>query len=93
MIDIGEVFANIALENVGAGARKLGEAAERFMGAEVLAIGVGVGDECFLKNRRDQITKGVVNNSVSIGGRRNITGFGIDDFEDGVGAGAVGLLG
>ena len=45
MIDAGEVFADIALENVAAGTSEAGELAKGAMGAETDSVGVGVVDE------------------------------------------------
>ena len=91
MIDAGEVFADVALEDVATGPGEAGEAAEGTMGAIANAVGVGVVDEDTLEDGGDDGAEGVVDDSIAVGCGGNHAGFGGLDLEGGVGTGAVGL--
>ena len=61
------------------------------MGAVAETIGVGVVDEGALEDVLDFVAKGVMDDTVSVGGGRNHPTFGIVDFEGGIVTGFVGF--
>lgn len=91
VIDAGEVFANVALEDVAVGACPVGELMEGFVGTEADSIGVGVVDEGLLEEGSDDVAEGVVDDTVTIGGGGDQSVFGREDLEGAVGSGLVGL--
>lgn len=91
MIDAGEVFADVALEDVATGPGEAGELAEGAVGAIADAVGVGVMNEDALEDGGDDGADGVMNYAVSVGCGGDHARFGGLDLEGGVGTGAVGL--
>ena len=91
MVNGREVFADVALEDVAAGAGKAGEALEGSVGAVAAAVGVAIGNEAGLDQRQDDIAEGMVDDAVSVGGCGDDAGLGVEDLEATVATRAVGL--
>lgn len=91
MVDAGKVFADVALENVGAGSGKLGETMEGAVGAKAPAIGIGIENEGAFKNGPDDVAEGVVNYAVTVGCSGNGAGFGVADAKGTIGSGLIGF--
>ena len=91
VIDAGEVFFEIALQDVAMGAGKVGEAFECPVGAKANPIGVGVGNEGALEGGHDDVAEGVMDHSIAVGGGGDHPGFGFHDAEGAIGSGLVGF--
>ncbi len=91
MINAGEIFAHVALENVATAAGELDEALEGAVGAVAGAVGVAIGDEAALDGGHDDVAEGMVDNAVPVGGSGDEARLGVEDAEGAVATRSVGV--
>ena len=92
MVDVGEVAADVGLEDVDVFACEVGEAAEGAVGAFVFAVGVAVVDEGSIEDGLDDVAEGVVDDAIAVGCGGNPAGFGFVDFKVTIFTGFVGFV-
>ena len=92
MIDVGEVAADVGLEDVSVFACEVGESAEGAVGAFVFAVGVAVVNEGLLEDGLDDVAEGVVDDTIAVGCGGDPAGFGFVDFKVTIFAGFVGFV-
>ena len=66
-VDAGEVFSDVALQDVAMGAGEVGEAAQGAVGAVAEAVGVGVADEGALEDGHNDVAESVMHDPIAIG--------------------------
>lgn len=91
VINAGEVFANVALQNVTARSGEFGETAQSAMIAKSCAVGIRIVDERPLEDRPNYVAQGVMNHAVAVrrGGNHSLLRF--EDFKSSIFARLVGF--
>ena len=91
VIDIGEVAADIALEDVGVRPSKVSKALECSVGAVADAVGVGVLNEGPFDRGHDDLANGMMHDSIAVGCGGDEARLRFVDLEGAIGTGLIGL--
>jgi hypothetical protein len=91
MVDAGEVFADVGLENVATRSSELGKATQGTMGTETHAVSIGIVNEGGLEDRADDGAEGVMDDTIAVRGGGDHPGLGGFNLKGGVATGNVGL--